>query len=140
MRKITAFIFMLITCIAFSQQDVKSFSYLVGSQKVSGYPTQSCVFDASQYPLDKDFNAPILQIYVLKKDSFIGGVLEDEKGKKTKIKDVTITKVNNITSFNVVGKDFSRGFNVFNGAILKEEKKSTIFYTTNIGVWRIFKN
>lgn len=138
-KTLTIVLLLLATTFAIAQSNT-NFSYLVGSTKVSGYAITTCSFDATNYNLPVKSPAPILQIYVLKKDSFIGGTLEDEKGKKTVIKDITLeSKDKKDTVFIVTGTGFSRSFKLTEGAILKEEKGTTVFYTNKIGIWKIIK-
>lgn len=117
------------------------FAYLVGSTedtkyelKVHNHPSEAKV---------KNFkngrSAPILQVYVTNKLNYVGGVLENEKGVKTIIKNIALEESGDTLIFTVIGKDFSMSFTLSSGAILKEEKGITVFYTEKVGAWKINK-
>lgn len=122
-----------------SQNEGKTFNYLVGSDQVAGYSMITYTCDATKYKITEMTPAPILQVYKARKTEFVGGILENEKGKKTKIVDISLVAMNKNAQFTVIGKDFSRSFTLTDGVILKEEDKVSHFYTTNIGVWKIYK-
>ena len=118
-----------------------AFAYLVGSVegteyelKVHNYPNETKV---------KSFkngrSAPILQVYVTNKLDYTGGVLENEKGVKTIIKNITLEESGETLIFTVIGKEFSMSFSLVSGVILKEEKGITVFYTEKVGAWKINK-
>lgn len=120
-----------------------SIQYLVGTDTVPGYKLTVCSYPSSKIEPIKKFGngqcAPILQMYVTNKNKYIGGILENEKGAQTIIKDITLTEDAPTLVFTVVGKDFSMSFNLNSGAILKEEEVDTVFYTENVGPWKINK-
>lgn len=135
-------LFILLTIFSthlFSQVESCQFSYLVGSTKFPNYQLQTHNYDASNFKEVMKKPAPILQIYTLKKYGFVGGMLHNENGKKTKIKDITVISNDKNTTFTVVGEKFSREFELNNGVILSEENKYTTFYTKGIGIWKIYK-
>lgn len=113
--------------------------YLVGSEKIPGYTLKTCNFELGSIKINEAGAAPILQVYVQKKDEFIGGVLENEFGAKTTITNIVLKIKNKCAVFTVVGKDFSRSMTLLTGAILKEDKNTTLFYTDNIGIWKMAK-
>jgi len=127
-----------------NKEDTKyTFQYLVGTDKVYGYEMKVCKYYPSSVEPLKSFkngkSAPILQVYVMNKSAYIGGVLENEKGKTTIIKDITLAEKDSTLVFKVVGKDFSMSFNLNTGTILKEEETVTVFHTDKIGAWKINK-
>jgi hypothetical protein len=125
-----------------TEPDTNSFQYLVGTDKLSGYDLKVCKKQTVVEPVKAFSNgrsAPILQVYVINKKNYVGGILENEKGKKTSIKDITLTPKENTLVFTVVGKDFSMSFDLNTGALLKEEELVTVFYTEQIGAWKINK-
>lgn len=115
------------------------FNYIVGSSFVPGYPIRTKNMSIKTSTPSKMLNAPILQVYVLQKKEFIGGILEDEKGNKTKITDMLVSVDGKKISYTVKGKLFDRGFLLADGAILYEDKTTIVFYTEKIGVWKITK-
>lgn len=119
--------------------EIKTFNYLVGSDKMKGYALTTFTCDASKYKLPAFAPAPILQVYQARKKEFIGGILESESGQKTIIQNITIITVGKDTTFTIVGKDFSRSFTLKTGMILKEESKCSLFYTKDIGIWKAYK-
>lgn len=139
MKKTIFCIFTILSLHIFSQVENMQFSYLVGSKNFPNYQMETHSFDASNYREAIKKPAPILQIYTLKKDSFIGGTLQSEKGNETKIKDIKIVSSDKSTIFTVVGENFSRGFELNGGVILSEESKCIVFYTHKIGIWKIYK-
>jgi hypothetical protein len=120
--------------------DKTSFQYMTGSDKIPGYDIKVLSLEKKE---TKKFSngktAPILQIYVLNKNKYIGGILEDDKGNKTIIKNITLVEYNETLIFTAQGTLFSKSFNLENGSILKEEDKNTVFYTDKIGIWKINK-
>lgn len=124
-------------------QNKNSFQYLVGSQKVDGYAMQVHTYSPSTTIVVTTFSngrsAPILQMYVNNKVDYIGGTLENSKGKTTTITDITLKEKDSTLIFSVIGKDFTMSFTLSNGAILKEEPNVTVFYTEGVGAWKIFK-
>lgn len=128
-----------------SEPDKSSFQYMTGSDKISGYEIRICNFSDSKLNpvVTKVFSngksAPILQVYVSNKAQYIGGVLENEKGKKTLITDITLTEKGTTLIFTVSGKDFSMSFNLENGSMLKEDSEVTVFNTDKVGIWKINK-
>lgn len=118
---------------------IKTFNYLVGSDKMKGYALTTFTCDASKYKLPAFAPAPILQVYHARKKEFIGGTLESETGQKTIIQNITITTIGKDTTFTIVGKDFSRSFTLKTGMILKEEPKCSLFYTKDVGIWKVYK-
>jgi len=141
MKKI-AILLTLVTSMICSAQTPQSnqVNYITGSPMVTQYGIKTCSVDISSLNISSVTPAPILQVYVASKNDFIGGVLVNEKGKKTKIKDLTLEKSPTGRSlFTVVGKDFSSGFTLADGFILAEEKNEIVFYTDKVGIWKVIK-
>jgi hypothetical protein len=125
-----------------SNQDKHCFQYLVGSEK-SGYQLKVCSYTCENSVPVKTFSngrsAPILQVYVMNKNQYIGGTMTDSKNNKTTIKDITLVEKDSTLLFTVVGEKFSMSFTLSTGIILKEEEKSSTFYSDNQGAWVITK-
>jgi hypothetical protein len=121
--------------------DKASFQYMTGSDKIPGYDIK--VLSIEEKKETKKFSngktAPILQVYVSNKNKYIGGILEDDKGSRTIIKNITLVEYNNTLVFTVQGSLFSKSFTLEIGSILKEEDNNTIFHTDKIGIWKINK-
>lgn len=115
------------------------FMYLVGSARIPGYEMATRTTSIQMSSLSSAVAAPILQVYVLNKRKFIAGILENEKGEKTTIKNMTVVTIGKNVFFNVDGKAFSRGFEINDGIILQEDSLSSVFYTDKVGVWKITK-
>ena len=116
------------------------FQYVTGSDKIPGYDIK--VVSSSKKKIKKFSNgktAPILQLYVLNNDKYIGGILEDEKENKTIIKNITLSESGKTLLFIVHGSDFSKSFTLDDGSLLVEGEKTTVFYTDKIGIWKINK-
>jgi len=132
---------------AFNNSTAKdnNFVYLVGSKKVPGCTIQVCKveYGLNDAKIFKRFNngksAPVLQLFVANKKNYIGGILEDESGKKTVITDASIVESGNTIQFTVVGKDFSRGFTLETGEIIKQDKTTLVLYTDKVGIWKVIK-
>lgn len=116
-----------------------SFQYMTGSDKIAGYDIK--VLSIEEKKEIKKFSngkiAPILQVYVSNKNKYIGGILEDDKGSKTVIKNITLFEYNSTLIFTVQGSLFSKSFTLETGSILKEGVNNTIFHTDKIGIWKI---
>ena len=122
-------------------KDKTSFQYLLGKQgvtdlKVCSYSTGN---EAAKKTFSNGRSAPILQVYVLNKSQYVGGILENEKGKKTVINDIVLAESGKTLLFTVVGKDFSMSFTLERGCILKESEDVTVFNTDGVGIWKINK-
>lgn len=118
----------------------KEISYMTGSLRVPGYKTITKTLNISTYTFTaSSVRAPILQVYVCDKRKFIGGILENNKGEKTTIVNMTLVETANDAKFEVVGKDFSRSFTLYEGEMLQEKSNFTIFYTEKVGIWKIYK-
>lgn len=123
----------------------ESFVFLVGSSKVPGYKIQVCnvKFNNKEVNATKRFNngksAPVLQLFVDTKTSYVGSTLEDDKGKKTTITDASLVEDGNTLKFTVVGKDFSRSLTLENGEILSQNSTTLVLYTDKIGIWKVIK-
>lgn len=126
-----------------SNQDLNVFSYLVGSEKLVGYDVKIYSYATTDPKIIKTFNngktAPVLQLYVIDKAKYIGGILEDQNGKTTIIKNITLEEKDSTLLFKVTGEAFSMSFTLSNGSILKEEEDLTIFFTDKVGTWKINK-
>lgn len=126
-----------------SNQDVSIFSYLVGSENLVGYDVKIYSYASTDSEIIKTFNngktAPVLQLYVINKTKYIGGVLEDQNGKTTIIKNITLEEKDSTLLFTVTGKTFSMSFTLSNGSILREEENLTVFLTNKVGYWKIHK-
>lgn len=128
------------------KQPVKSeFVFLVGSEKVEGYKLQVCKVVVSTTDVDvttkfkNGRSAPVLQLLVSNQTLYVGGFLEDEKGKKTPILSSSLKDDEKTITFTVVGKDFSRSFTLETGQILNQNATTMVFYTDKVGVWKIHK-
>lgn len=119
----------------------QGYSYLVGSTQFPQYQIKVCSYSDTNVQSIKIYSngksAPILQSYVAKKSEYIGGVMENEKGNKTTINDITLTSSGSTLLFKVSGKDFSMSFTLETGAILKEDEDTTVFNTDKVGIWKI---
>ena len=120
------------------------FSYLVGSSELPGYEPIECsknlsITDITVFPNGR--SAPILQCYVMNKKQY--SILENTIGQKTKITDIKLfeTKFENKETllFIVSGITFSMAFTLERGFILDEDDNMTIFYTKDVGKWKIYK-
>lgn len=116
-------------------------NYITGSPAVAGYSIKTCSLDATPLGLTSFTPAPILQVYIASKSDFVGGTLISEKGKKTTITNLKLEKTptGKNSMFTIIGKEFSRGFTLSDGFILKEEGKEIVFYTDKIGIWKVIK-
>jgi len=141
MKTIVMLLICMTSMLCNSQTKDSQINYITGSPAVAGYSIKTCSLDASSLGLTSFTPAPILQVYIASKKEFVGGTLIDEKGKKTTITDLTLEKVANTKNsiFTIVGKNFSRGFTLSDGFILKEESKEIVFYTNKIGIWKVIK-
>lgn len=129
-----------IVCMFSNAQSKEKFNYLTGNEKMPGYAVTTKTCCSNDYSIKKEDGAPILQVYVQDKSLFVGGEIENVKGEKTKITDLTLEKMEKYSVFTVKGKKFSISLNTQSGYILKEEKDYTIFYSDGIGIWKIYKN
>jgi hypothetical protein len=113
--------------------------YITGTTKVAGYSVETRTCNASSLNIGSKTPAPILQVYIATKNNFVGEIMTNEKGKKTKITDIKLepTPTGKDNIFTVVGKDFSMGFKLVDGFILLEEKSTIVFYTDGVGVWKV---
>lgn len=125
-----------------SNQDKHCFQYLVGAEK-TGYQVKVCSYTCENNLPVKTFSngrsAPILQVYVMNKSQYIGGIMTDSNNNKTTIKDITLVEKDSTLLFTVVGEKFTKSFTLSSGIILKEDEKSTTFYSDSQGVWVITK-
>lgn len=128
-----------------TSKEEENFVYLVGSKKIPGYDIQVCKVDYNVNDANsmKMFNngkrAPVLQLFVASKQNYIGGILEDEKGKKTIIIDASIVEEGNTLRFTVIGKNFSRSFTLETGEIVKQNSTTLVLYTDKVGIWKVIK-
>ena len=142
MKTTITILLLFISLISYSQNTTQTCMYLVGSDKVQGYDIkiQSCEvkIDASKTIT----NAPVMLYFEQNKDLYIGGILENEKREKTKIKNITTTTSTigeyTITSLVIEGKKFNKTLKTSEGYILSNESSEVIFYDTK-GIWKIHK-
>ena len=113
--------------------------YITGTAKVAGYSVETRTCNAAYLNITSKTPAPILQVYIATKKNFVGEIMTNEKGKKTKIIDLKLetTPAGKENIFTIVGKDFSMGFKLVDGFILLEEKNTIVFYTEGVGVWKV---
>ena len=140
MNRIILIALCITLCVLTNAQSNEKFNYLTGNEKMPGYSVTTKTCCSNNYNINKEDGAPILQVYVQDKALFVGGEIENTKGEKTKITDLTLKKEDKYSLFTVVGKKFSINLNTKTGYILKEEKDYTIFYSDGIGIWKIYKN
>lgn len=140
MKKMILVTLYTIVCMFSNAQSKEKFNYLTCNEKMPGYAVTTKTCCSNSYNINKEDGAPILQVYVQDKALFIGGEIENTKGERTKITDLTLKKEDKHSLFTVVGKKFSINLNTQTGYILKEEKDYTIFYSDGIGIWKIYKN
>ena len=140
MKKMFLMVFCTILFVFTNAQNKERFNYLTGNEKMPGYTVTTKTCCANNYNINKEDGAPILQVYIQDKGLFVDGEIENVKGEKTKIKDLTLEKFDKYSIFTVKGKKFSINLNTQTGYILKEEKDYTIFYSDGIGIWKIYKN
>jgi len=141
MNKILTTIIVLFSLIALGQNDEgKQINYLTGSSQIGGYTVVTKTMNISSYTFtSSSVRAPILQVYVCDKSKFVGGILEDEKGKKTTILNLRLVEFGKELKFEVIGKDFTKYLLVDDGEMLQEEKNFSTFYMSGVGIWKIYK-
>jgi len=111
--------------------------YITGTEKVAGYSVETRTCNASSINITSKTPAPILQVYISTKQNFVGEIMTNEKGKKTKITDMKLDQTGKENIFTIVGKDFSMGFKLSDGFILLDEKNTIVFYTNGVGIWKV---
>lgn len=123
-----------------NNQEWYDFSYIVGHHDIVGYEPTYCSNKINIKPVifSNGMSAPVLQYYVANKNKY--AMIENMSGQKTKLKNIILIPIGNTLFFSVVGNDFSMAFTLENGAILDETETTTIFYTENVGIWKIYKN
>lgn len=141
MKTIAVLLMLTASILCNAQSKNSQINYITGSPGIAGYGIKTCSVDVTSFNLASFSPAPILQFYVATKKDFVGGTLIDENGKKTTITDLKIEKMASGKNavFTVVGKNFSKGFDLITGFILKEENKEITFYTDKVGIWKVIK-
>lgn len=117
----------------------ESVAYLVGNEDM-GYKNKVFLCYARDIVSVNDKEIPALSYFVNNKKDFIGGILVNEKNKKTLIKDLYLEQKNDVISLKVIGQKFTRYIDVeMSNYFLDFDYDFAKFYTSNIGIWSIYK-
>lgn len=134
-------LFILISFTSLCQGTTHKFYYLVGNAEVSGYTLQSQECEITLDSSKDIVGAPVMVYFVQNKDLYIGGIMENGKGEKTKIKNITTSTstVNGIvvTTMVIEGESFSKSIKTSSGYILKNDGLETVFYDGSSEIWKI---
>ena len=113
--------------------------FLVGSNKISGYKLEirNCIDDESSI-LSNGRKIAGLSCILFECEEYLGGKMIFGND-TTNILGMSIEPLDSCALFIVKGKDFSMGFTLVSGFILKYENNYSTFNTQNVGIWTIKK-
>lgn len=136
-KTILTLVFALISVFVFAQTKQK-FIYLVGSANFPQYDlkVKEATINSNKKTKSK---APVIVYFEQNKNEYVGGMMVDEKGNKTIIKDIIIYNTDSSSVMLVKGETFSKTLNTKTDLILKNENDETVFYENKVGAWKIFR-
>lgn len=134
-------LFILISLASFSQENTRRCTYLVGNSKIPGYEFQTQECEITVDSSTDIMGAPVMVYFVQNKDLYIGGMMENGKGEKTKIKNITTSTATVkgvvVTTMTIEGEKFSKSIKTSSGYILKNDNLETVFYDGTSEIWKI---